>query len=406
MTNSNVFDVVTVGGGMGASALAISLARSGARVLVLEKETKFRDRVRGEALAPWGVAEARKLGLAELLLNTCAKELPWVEMGFGPRNLVETTLQKEPFYSYSHPEMQEVLLAEAQAAGSEVRRGVTVEAVEPRGNSSGTGQGKYATVTVRNGKTAKISARLVVGVDGRGSAVRRWGGFAVEKSPLGFQFAGVQLTGVRWREDLATFIFNPELGMVLGMVPQTKGRWRSYLGYPRESRLALQGDGKLKTFLAESARAVPITAAAYANVECIGPLASFDVSESWAPHPYRDGVALIGDAAGTSDPSFGQGMGTALRDARGLRDALMRNPDWDEAGHAYAREHDSYFQNCHKVCGWLRTLFQDPCAEAGAIRQRAMPRISEDLTRVPDHLFSGPDLPADEAVRARFFGEC
>ena len=406
MTNSKVFDVVTVGGGMAASALAIAMARSGARVLVLEKETKFRDRVRGEALTPWGVAEARKLGLAELLLNTCAKELPWVEMGFGPRNLVETTPQKEPFYSYSHPEMQEVLLAEAQRAGSEVRRGVTVEAVEPRGNSSGTGQGKYATVTVRNGKTAKISARLVVGVDGRGSAVRRWAGFALEKSPLGFQFAGVQLTGVRWREDLATFIFNPEMGMVLGMVPQTKGRWRSYLGYPRESGLALQGDGKLKTFLAESARAVPIIAAAYANVECIGPLASFDVSESWAPHPYRDGVALIGDAAGTSDPSFGQGMGTALRDARGLRDALMRNPDWDEAGHAYAREHDSYFQNCHKVCGWLRTLFQDPCAEAGAIRQRAMPRISEDLTRVPDHLFSGPDLPADEAVRARFFGEC
>src|SRR5262249_52280033 len=72
MTNSSMFDVVTVGGGMGASALAIAMARSGARVLVLEKETKFRDRVRGEALAPWGVAEARKLGVADLLLNTCA----------------------------------------------------------------------------------------------------------------------------------------------------------------------------------------------------------------------------------------------------------------------------------------------------------------------------------------------
>jgi 2-polyprenyl-6-methoxyphenol hydroxylase-like FAD-dependent oxidoreductase len=405
MTNSNVFDVVTVGGGMGASALAISLARSGARVLVLEKETKFRDRVRGEALAPWGVAEARKLGIAELLLATCAKELPWVEMGFGPRNLVETTLQKEPFYSYSHPEMQEVLLAEAQAAGSEVRRGVTVEALEPSENLPAKSAGSYRTLTARNGRAEKISARLVVGVDGRGSAVRRWGGFAVEKSALGFQFAGVQLTGVRWREDLATFIFNPDVGMVLGMVPQTKGRWRSYLGYPRERGLALQGHEKLKTFLAESARAVPIIEAAYANVESIGPLASFDASESWVPHPYRDGVALIGDAAATSDPSFGQGMGTTLRDARVLRDALLRTPDWDKAGNEYAREHDRYFLNCHKVCGWLRTLFQDPSPEAGALRQRAMPRIAEDLTRVPDHLFSGPDLPADEAVRARLFGE-
>ena len=65
MTNSNVFDVVTVGGGMGASVLAIVMARSGARVLVLEKETKFRDRVRGEGLVPWGVAEARELGIAD-----------------------------------------------------------------------------------------------------------------------------------------------------------------------------------------------------------------------------------------------------------------------------------------------------------------------------------------------------
>ena len=99
-------------------------------------------------------------------------------------------------------------------------------------------------------------------------------------------------------------------------------------------------------------------------------------------------------------------MGTALRDARVLRDALLRNPNWDKAGHEYARGHDTYFQNCHKVCGWLRTLFQDPSPEAGALRHQAMPKIAEDLMRVPDHLFSGPDLPADESVRARLFGEC
>ncbi len=78
-------------------ALAIAMARSGARVLVLEKETKFRDRVRGEAVAPSGVAEARELGIADVLVRTCAKEVAFMEMGLGPRNLVETTPQKEPF---------------------------------------------------------------------------------------------------------------------------------------------------------------------------------------------------------------------------------------------------------------------------------------------------------------------
>src|ERR1700757_1518214 len=189
MTDSNSFDVVTVGGGMGASALAIAMARSGARVLVLEKETKFRDRVRGEGLVPWGVAEARELGIADLLVQTCAKEVPWMEMGFGPRNLLETTPQRAPMLTYCHPEMQEVLLSEAEQAGAEVRRGVTVEGVEAQGG----GGVCPATVIVRNATAERIQGRLVVGVDGRGSTVRRWGGFPVEKLQLGFQFAGVQM---------------------------------------------------------------------------------------------------------------------------------------------------------------------------------------------------------------------
>jgi 2-polyprenyl-6-methoxyphenol hydroxylase-like FAD-dependent oxidoreductase len=99
-------------------------------------------------------------------------------------------------------------------------------------------------------------------------------------------------------------------------------------------------------------------------------------------------------------------MSMALRDARVLRDALTADSDWDKAGHEYARQHDEYFQNSRKVSGWMRTLYQDPAPHAQALREHAMPKIVEDLTRVPDHLFSGPDLLADDAVRARFFGEC
>jgi hypothetical protein len=99
-------------------------------------------------------------------------------------------------------------------------------------------------------------------------------------------------------------------------------------------------------------------------------------------------------------------MATTLRDARVLRDALLANSDWHKAGDDYARQHDTYFRNVFKVCGWLRTLFQDPAAEAQAIRQRAMPKIAEDPTRIPDHLFSGPDALTDDSVRARMFGEC
>jgi len=98
-------------------------------------------------------------------------------------------------------------------------------------------------------------------------------------------------------------------------------------------------------------------------------------------------------------------MSLTLRDARELRDALVSDSDWDRAGHCYAERHDKYFLTMHKVSCWLRSLFQEQGPEADARRQRAMPKIMEDMTRVPDHLFGGPELPADETVRARFFGE-
>src|SRR5437867_13126365 len=74
------FDIVTVGGGLGGAALARAMAERGARVLVLERERRFADRVRGEALMPWGVAEARALGLESLLLATCAHPLAWLDI--------------------------------------------------------------------------------------------------------------------------------------------------------------------------------------------------------------------------------------------------------------------------------------------------------------------------------------
>ena len=62
-------DVVIVGGGVGGSSLGAALAGSGLSVALLERTTSFEDRVRGEWIAPWGVAEAKRLGLYDLLIE-------------------------------------------------------------------------------------------------------------------------------------------------------------------------------------------------------------------------------------------------------------------------------------------------------------------------------------------------
>src|SRR3954471_14555437 len=60
-------DLIIIGGGLAGAVLAKALAEAGADVLVLERETQFKDRVRGEAMLCWGVAEARTLGIDALL---------------------------------------------------------------------------------------------------------------------------------------------------------------------------------------------------------------------------------------------------------------------------------------------------------------------------------------------------
>lgn len=59
----------------------------------------------------------------------------------------------------------------------------------------------------------------------------------------------------------------------------------------------------------------------------------------------------------------------------------------------------------HTVDNWLSQMLFDIGPEAEARRARALPLLAKDPARVPDHIFSGPDLPADETVRRRFFGE-
>lgn len=390
------YQIVTVGGGLGSSALAKVMAEHGMRVLILERETHFKDRVRGEFMSPWGVAEAQALGIYELIRNSCGVDAPITNLGFGPRDLPSTTPQHLPALGFYHPEMQETVLNAAETAGAEVKRGATVINVEP---------GSPATVTFQHsGTTQTVTADLVVACDGRFSAARKWAGFDLNEEPKPFFFAGLLLKDVAVPQTNSYLLFLPPLGMCTAMTPAGHGRFRTYVAYGDSAGMRLQGDDKVADFLAAATKA-ELVADAFADAKAIGPLASFRCGDFWVDHPYKNGIALIGDAASTSDPAFGQGLSTTLRDVRVLSDKLITGDEWNTAGDAYASEHDQYSAVIRKVTGWFRGLFLEQGIDADKRRERALPLLAEDGTRAPDHLFSGPDLPADDSVRQRFFGE-
>jgi 2-polyprenyl-6-methoxyphenol hydroxylase-like FAD-dependent oxidoreductase len=114
---------------------------------------------------------------------------------------------------------------------------------------------------------------------------------------------------------------------------------------------------------------------------------------------------LIGDAAAASDPSFGCGLSLTLRDVRVLKNHLLAEQDWNAAAWRYAEEHGRYYASLHRIHDWFRDLWFGAGAEADALRARALPRIAEDPTRIPDFLACGPEAPSDDSARRRLFGE-
>jgi 2-polyprenyl-6-methoxyphenol hydroxylase-like FAD-dependent oxidoreductase len=395
------YDIVTVGGGLGGSALAKAMAERGARVLVVERESQFKDRVRGEALAPWGVAEAENLGLLPLLEQCGGRRLRWWNLNFGGsqvshRDFVETTPQKSGWLTYYHPQMQEVLIDAAARAGVEVRRGARV---------CGVTLGAAARVTIeQGGRTEEVEARLVVGADGRSSMMRQWAGLTARDDPPRIIFSGVLFDDLVVAEDAFHHFAAPQVGQMGYLFPQAGGRTRAYFGFHKDAGLRrLQGSADIEKFREHSV-AIGMPRGPLEAARPAGPLASFAGADSWVEHPYRQGVALIGDAAATSDPTWGQGMSLTLRDVRVLRDSLLAHSDWDEAGHAYAEQHDWHYGVQHRVDGWFADLFMELGPEADARRARALPRIAEDPTRIADAPSSGPEAPSDDAARRRFFG--
>src|SRR6202030_1203606 len=165
-------------------------------------------------------------------------------------------------------------------------------------------------------------------------------------------------------------------------------RFRAYLGYPNEGMGRLQGEQAVPRFIDYSRRTTVFPNFYNGPVRSIGPLASFSCDEDWVEHPYSNGVALIGDAAATTDPVHGQGMSLTLRDVRTLSQRLLSISDWNTAGHDFATEHQRYFSVIHSSCELLRQIFQEQGPEADRRRTIAMPLIQEDPSRLPDHIIS------------------
>ena len=392
-----MYDLAIVGGGIGGSTLATVMARAGARVLVVEREQTFRDRNRGEYIHPWGVVEARALGIERRLLDTCGHPVPW-RSTYADGALISrrdiTAARSCSGIGFHHPEMQEALLALARESGAEVRRGVVVTGVRP---------GTSPSLQLEDG--GQVPARLVVAADGRTSHAREWAGLPTLRDPELLVIAGIFHGELDLPSDSVHTVYEPRRGQGVLIFPVGRERFRSYFFYAREgSPRPLHGARHAGDFVAACVE-TGAPPAWFARARVLGPLASFEACDRWVERPHREGVVLIGDAAAATDPAFGDGLSLTLRDVRTLRDRLLDTSDWGEAADAYAEEHVRYYGALRRIQGWTRELLYERGPAAEARRARALPLLAKEPDRRLDYGTWGPDGPSDEDARRRFYGE-
>lgn len=407
------YDLIIAGGGLAGASLAIAMAMSGHRVLVVERETRFRDRIRGEMLQPWGSREAKRLGIYDELLSCCALEAPfWSYFIAGKfvrvRDLKATTPEGDCVLTLPHQTMQDTLIALAAKAGAEIARGTALGQVLPGAPPS--------VIMTTDGSVRQASARLVVVAEGRESRLRKALGFEIKEDPEFILTGGMLLRGaneIGRRVDAGDngtaravhSLYDPSGLRYVIALTVADHLSRVYLIHHKDvlpRRLSGERD------LVEAIRNLQAAGAPvrwFENIELAGPFATFDGAARWVEHPYRNGVVLIGDAAGATDPTWGEGLARTLRDVRLLRDRLLADDDWDCAAAAFAEDHDAFFSRMLRLGSMRAELLFAVGPDADTRRERAFAAQKADPSVLPDTLGLGPDAACDDIARARYFGE-
>jgi flavin-dependent dehydrogenase len=389
-------EVVIVGSRCAGTATAIALARRGRSVIALDAASFPSDTLSTHLFFPCHWAELEVLGARDRVLEL--KPPLHTHAGLGTRH----TEVLGPYNGYRgfaagacvrRPGLDAALVETARAAGAEVRERVRVIGLL----RDGTGRVCGVRWSGRDGAEGEIEAKLVVGADGRRSAVARMVGarmhhhwanrrlmaYAYYRDPR----EELRHIAMQWRQDaelVTIFPCDGDQSVVLLMSPV--GRAAEY----RADSVA--------TFESTVASVPPLRDRLVGCSRESNVLISYE-HPSFFRHSHGPGWALAGDAGHFKDPVTAQGIRDALLFGRLLGEAVAPTLDdparLDAALAAWELDRDA---QCLPMYQWANTLGLDDAVsplEAAAYRWFAeRPGGASEIldvfsrARLPDQVFT------------------
>lgn len=306
------FDAIIVGARCAGAPLATMLARGGLRVCLLDRDRFPSDTLSTHGIQPAGVQVLRRIGVLDSLLKV-APPILRLRMVFDDveapvADVVAIT--GAPGISVRRVTLDEILVSAAAEAGAEVRTQTAITGLVMDGN-------RVAGVSTEAGK---LRAPLVVGADGARSAVARMvGAREYHSTPNGRVFM--------W----AYYEADPTDGeMWIGKIGD-----HTYLAMPTDDGLTLVGvcpsidrreevRANREAVYEAGVRAWPELHAGLVGLQRQGSVRTMANMRGFFRPPAGPGWALVGDAGHFKDPTPGQGIADALRQAEKLAAAIMR----------------------------------------------------------------------------------
>ena len=321
-------DLVIVGGGPAGSAAAITAARSGLSVLLVDRATFPRDKCCGDGLTALALRLGEGLGLDPLLILGWQTVEDLVIHPPGGRSTRYPLPRGDGLYAAVVPRMQydAALLDLARSAGADVRdghglTGITVDGDVATLEVEGLGTIRATTVVAADGMwspTRKLLGLATSGYRGEWQAFRQYvADVGPAAADLHVWFEPDLLPGYAWSFPLPGGRANVGFGVLRGgqvAVGDTGQIWDGLMDRPA-----------IRAVLGDNARpegrrsAWPIPARVDAAVLDHGP------------------VLFVGDAASASDALTGEGIGQALQTGILAAEAARAGGTAAEVASTYAR---------------------------------------------------------------------